>query len=232
MNLLERAKNLQDTLSAVSRIKEEETTAKLLRDRQLQLAELRQRIHEARQKLEVLRPHGITAPTPTASAELTERLTECRAALVQTSRIEDTLWRPMVKSLQGLSTRHDNTVKGAIKQRFDTVDALKPQSVAALAEALGRLQEFQSIQAERSSLVSTEWETKGVKDLALLLKSAANLLDRWERIRFDDIPAAVEKFLEAARRSGAPIDRFTDEVKAWLEKNGLLSRVRISLAKE
>ncbi len=232
MTLAERAKRLQDTLSTVSWLKKEEEAAKLHRARREQLVELRQRITEARRKLEVLRTHAHAAAEPAVSADLAERLMECRTALAQSSRIENSTWTPLTRSLQGLATRHENLVKAAIKQQHDAVSTVDTKSVTAMAEALGRLQELLDIQRERTSLVSTEWETKGVEELAQLLQRAAKLLDRWEKISFEDIPPAVERFLEAARRGGAPYDRFNDEVRAWLEKNGLLSRVRISLARE
>lgn len=47
-----------------------------------------------------------------------------------------------------------------------------------------------------------------------------NLIADWNSLSSDDVPLGVQDFLKAATTHGASIDRFTPEVKAWLDEKG------------
>ena len=65
----------------------------------------------------------------------------------------------------------------------------------------------------------------------------SNFLEKGERLEeivamVDDFecPQAVRQFLDRARRNGAPLSMVVPEVRAWLEDNDLLGKLKVRLA--
>ncbi|MBD2101017.1 hypothetical protein [Leptolyngbya sp. FACHB-261] len=49
----------------------------------------------------------------------------------------------------------------------------------------------------------------------------ALLVSEWNSLSSGEVPIAVQDFLKAATTHGATLDRFTPEIKAWLDEKGL-----------
>lgn len=47
------------------------------------------------------------------------------------------------------------------------------------------------------------------------------LVSEWNSLSSGEVPIAVQDFLKAATTHGATLDRFTPEIKAWLDEKGL-----------
>lgn len=47
-----------------------------------------------------------------------------------------------------------------------------------------------------------------------------HLITDWNSLSSDEVPIAIQDFLKAATTHGATLDRFTPEVKAWLDEKG------------
>lgn len=144
--------------------------------------------------------------------------------------LEDDSWKRLMNAVELDSVGLSAHVREAINAEQARVRDLKPERYEATAAAQKKEAQFSKWSALRDSLLAPPaWYTRGPADLRRLLARSQELESGAHELDFAGAPDNVRRFLDAARKGDAAIADLTPEIRRWLEKQGLLINLRITL---
>jgi hypothetical protein len=227
-NVRERSELLRAALTKHQQVQRGHDAAKAIRGRVSELAELREAIAAAVAKVMALRAKDFTVEKPEVPAKAADALAAYLSQGVAVEggkefgrlkraleKVRDEVHAIVVKALEDLR-RSVPTVDDALLKQIEQV----PGCAAQVA----------TIRQERTNLLRK-------KDLnALSAEELANFLDQCQAVRtladaldVAGFPKEVLEFFKAVRKGGAPLDKFTNVVRNWLEQRDQLRHVRVTV---
>jgi hypothetical protein len=228
MTLLQRCQNLRSQIEIRNELKRAHKDAEALRERTDELRSTKAEIVGQLEKLAVLRRKGANATRPPSPKAAIGLVREFIPAL-ETKPTE--IGKSYGQLKRALETFRKG-VQSAAEKSIDTINKDLPsidESFLKQVEMIpAYVKQVASIRDQRDRLL---------KGIDIRLMPAADLeqfLDRRDSLRAladqllpVEFPKEVLEFFKAARHEGAPLDKFTETVRDWLEKRNQLKNVRV-----
>jgi hypothetical protein len=228
MTILNRCKDLIARIEARNELKRAHKDAEALRLRTEDLRSTKAEIVGQLEKLAVLRRKGVNTvrpPSPVASLGLLRELINMpRTNPTEISKSYAQAKRTIEAFRRGVESAGEKAID-AVNRDLPSIDESFLKQVEMIP---GYSRQVGSIREQRDRLL-------GGKDIHQM--AAAELdefLNRRESLRAlvdqllpTEFPKEVLDFFKAARHEGAPLDKFTESVRAWLEKRNQLKNVRV-----
>jgi hypothetical protein len=226
VTLLERLQAAVETASQAEALAQRAAAGESIDEVAAQVRDLRLRLVRATVRRTALKAYatGVTDwPDPAKSSAA---LAPFRAAVQEKSTGGKAEFRQLVLALDKMVEGAEQAVSVAVKLCCKSLrDDARP------LDDLGGIEGFAgpAIAVKRSveDLLARDWLRADDDTFARLLEERAEVQKRCDSLVRADVPKAVRAFFRAARGGGAPLGMLTDEVIAWLDKNGQRDKVRL-----
>jgi len=228
MTLPERCRNLRAQIDQRNELRRAHHEAKAFRERTSELLGLRTQVSSDLAKLLVLKKKSVAigkVPAVTGTLGLFE---ECKRGLAanpnETGRDFGLLKRSVDKVRKGLESAIESAL-GSVNRDLPSIE----ESFLKLVELIpGYLTRVARIREERDRLHrGTNLESMTAQELEEFLDRRDALKQLADQLNPEEFPKEVLEFFKAARRGGAPLEKFTSSVQEWLSQQDLLTSVRI-----
>lgn len=228
MTLPERCRNLRAQIDQRNELRRAHHEAKAFRERTSELLGIRTQISSELAKLLVLKKKSVTiGKTPAVTGAL-GLLEECKRGLevnpTESGKDFGLLKRSVDKVRKGLET----TVGSGLESVNRDLPSIE-ESFLKLVELIpGYLTRVARIREGRDRLHrGTNLESMSAEELEEFLNRRDALKELADQLNPAEFPKEVLEFFKAARRGGAPLEKFTSSVQEWLSQRGLLTSVRV-----
>ena len=227
MTLVERSQDIKSRLAYQGQLKESQELARQVQERTGTITKWRTAAATAHEQLIVLGEAGRTVPqvggtiAVLACRRFAEKV-ESRSAVDGDWSVFKAVVEKQVDAVEG------HAIEGT-RQAQVQVRQLSIENLEAMAKIQGKEAEFARLRQEKAELERESWKNRQPEQLRKLLGRLSALLAGVEALSDLKAPPEVQSFLDKARRSEALVDDLTPKVKSWLDANGLLGRLRITL---
>jgi hypothetical protein len=228
MTLPERCRNLRAQIDERNELRRAHHEAKAFRERTTELLGIRTQVSSELAKLLVLKKKSVMIGKVPAITGALGPLEECKRGLAanptESGRDFGLLKRSVDKVRKGLES--------AIESGLESVNRDLPsieESFLKLVELIpGYLTRVARIREERDRLHrGTNLQSMSAQELEEFLDRRDALKEVADQLNPAEFPKEVLEFFKAARRGGAPLEKFTSSVQEWLLRRGLLTSVRV-----
>lgn len=227
MTLIERSEDIKRRLAFQSELKASQVQARQVQERTATIKGWQKAAATAHRQLRVLSEAG----RPVQVAEGTQAVLACRrfAEKVADRTAGDGDWAAFKNIVEKQVSAVEGSALDGARAAITQVRELSIGGLEAMAKMQGKEALFAGLLQEKQSLEREVWANLSAEQLRALLSRLARLVAGVESLSDLKAPPAVQTFLEKARRAEAIVVDLTPEVRTWLEGNGLLDRLRITL---
>ena len=228
MTLPERCRNLRAQIDQRNELRRAHHEAKAFRERISELIGLRTQVSSDLERLLVLKKKSVAIgklPTVTGALELLEACSRVLAGdPTESGRDFGLLKRSLDKMRKGLESATESGLQ-CVNRDLPSIE----ESFLKLVELIpGYLPRVARIREERDRLHrGTDLESMNAQELGEFLDRRDALKELADQLNPAEFPKDVLEFFKAARRGGAPLEKFTASVQTWLSQQGLLTSIRI-----
>ena len=234
MTLVERTAALRERCEGLATLDEKIDKAQALGTRFAELRSAAENLSEILATAAMLEKAGISVSPPAASvAQVQNAIAKIKTRFGQ-SREADALtkgqdWRVLIRELpkvvSDLESAASESWESHAQQLFSgDAPAAVHRTLAPTDANKAALFKYRQTHERYSRLKSNL--PKSLEEVAELGRIAEEL----KAVKFDhDVPASVRKFLEALP-AGAPLALLTDEVREWIEREGVTKRYQVVVA--
>jgi hypothetical protein len=228
VTLPERCRNVRTQIDRRNELRRAHHDAKAFRERTSEFLGIRSAVSLEFAKAQVLKRKTVTlGKTPVAAVAL-GLLEECKNGLEANPSESSKDFGPLKRSLE--KVRKD--LSSAVEKALESVNRDLPsidESFLKLVELIpGYATRVARIREERDRLHrGTDLKSKNAEELEQFLDRRDALRELADQLDPAEFPEDVLEFFKAARRGGAPLEKFTDSVQEWLSQRGLLKNVRV-----
>ncbi len=228
MTLPERCRNVGAQINRRNDLRRAHHDAKAFRERTSEFLGIRSAVSLEFAKAQVLKKKKVTlGKTPVVAVAL-GLLKDCKTALETNPTESSKDFGPLKRSLE--KVRRD--LSSAVEKALESVNRDLPsidESFLKLVELIpGYSTRVALIREERDRLHrGTDLKSKNAEELEQFLDKRDALRELADQLDPAEFPEEVLEFFKAARRGGAPLEKFTDSVQEWLSQRGLLKNVRV-----
>jgi hypothetical protein len=235
--LTDQAKQVQEDVEALKTARRNRKQEDRFRSRREKLRGLVQDVLPPVRTLRVLHENGINVEYEDENLDQTTQ----RIETIRRKFQEEPSW--IIRSENDLSDldkwirRHRDKIQRRVQSAWrdyyqDQVPDLSEDLLRVLEQFDDFRQAVKTIRERGGQLKNWKEDPPQTDDaLSAFQKMAQQRRATWEQLRSDEMSEDVLDFLVDAGTKGASVDQLTDEVRTWLEKNGLLDRVQITLSK-
>jgi chromosome segregation ATPase len=228
MTLPERCRNLRAQIDQRNELRRAHHDANAFRERTGEFLRLRTQVSSDLARLLVLKKKSVAIGKLPALTGALEQLEECKRALAanptESGRDFGLLKRSVDKVRKGLESAIESSLQ-SVNRDLPSIE----ESFLKLVELIpGHLSRVARIREERDRLHrGTNLESMTAEELEEFLDRRDALKELADQLNPTEFPKEVLEFFKAARRGGAPLDKFSASVQAWLSQQGLLTSIRI-----
>jgi hypothetical protein len=231
MTLLLTTQQLRGRIERHTQLAKAHKAAGSIRERAVELKEVREQMTATLSRLEVLRREGgvvIKPPDPAASLQLAnDYRTQLKQTDMESGKEHNKVRRSAEKVLGELAKLLESAVT-SIEKSIPSIDETYLKEVEQIP---GYADQVQTVRRERAALLSGRSLREMEPDqLSIFLKRREVVKTLADRLTPEEFPKEVREFFSAMRRGGATLEKFTDTVRQWLADRDQLKNVRISLA--
>jgi hypothetical protein len=230
MTLARRAQDLRERIDAVIRLGKAHKEAESVRARASELKASRQQLETTLAKASVLAKQtnaSLKVPdVSAASTNLTDYSNALRDAGAADTGKDYARFRRSLSKVIGDLGKVVETALDAIEKDAPNIDETFLKQVELIPGYAPRVQE---IRRERDALLTgRDLSAMDAAQLSIFLKKREAVKTLTDRLDVKEIPKDVLDFFSAARRQpGAPLEKFTEAVRRWLEDRDQLKNLRI-----
>ncbi len=227
MTLVDRSDEIKRRLAYQGQLKANQEQARQVQDRTATIKEWRRAAALAHEQLFELTKAGRAGPV----AGGTDAVLACRrfAEKLVAHTAGDGDWASFKVVVEKQVSAVERSALDAARAAQAQVRTLSLDNLEALARIQGKEAEFAALRVEKHNLEREAWTNRPADQLRNLLTRLASLDAGVQSLSDLKAPPDVQIFLDKARRSDAQVEDLTPAVRAWLDKNGLLGRLRITL---
>jgi hypothetical protein len=232
MILLDRCQTLRERIEKHESLRRAHKEAEGFRDRASALEEVRQALAGAMGRVRVLRLKGVAIakmPDPTTTLAA---LQEYQQSMVDGStegggKDYGRLKRSVDKVGKDVVAAVEKALE-SVKRDLPTIEEAFLKQVSHIPAYAGQVDR---IRAERDALLArSEPARMAPEDLATFLERRDQLRKLADELNPEEFPKEVLEFFKAARQpGGAPFEKLTETVRAWLHERDQLRNVRVTV---
>jgi len=228
MTLPERCRNVRVQIDQRNELRRAHQEAKAFRERASEFLAIRTQVSAELAKILVLKEKSVTigkAPIVTVVLGL---IGECKNGLEtnpnESGKDFGRLKRSVEKVRKDLASATANALE-SVNRDLPSIE----ESFLKLVELIpGYLTRVARIREERDHLHrGTDLESMSAQELEYFLDRRDALRELADQLNPSEFPKEVLEFFKAARRGGAPLERFTPGVQEWLSQRHMLNSVRV-----
>jgi hypothetical protein len=228
VTLPERCRNVRAQIDRRNELRRAHHDAKAFRERTSEFLEIRGAVSLELAKAQVLKKKTVAVGKPPVVATALGLLNDCKSGLETNPTETSKDFGPLKRSLE--KVRRD--LSSAVEKALESVNRALPsidESFLKLVELIpGYAMRVARIREERDRLHrGTDLKSKTPEELEQFLDRRDALRELADQLDPTEFPEDVLEFFKAARRGGAPLEKFTDSVQKWLSQRGLLKSVRV-----
>jgi hypothetical protein len=228
MALFDRCKSLRDRIAGHESLRRAHKQAEAVSNRANELVKVQRELSADMRRVKVLRAKGLEVPPlPSPAAALAAR--DDYAEELKGSFSEGGNYRRLMRSLDRVARDLREAVTKAlatVKRDLPTIDDGFLNLVALIpahSEQVARIRNARDALFARADLASMSPE-----ELKTFLDQLEDLRKDADSLSPTEFPKEVLDFFKAVRhRDGAPLEKLTETVRAWLEERDQLRNVRV-----
>lgn len=228
MVLLDRCRSLRERIGKHDSLRRAHKEAEAFRDRANALEGIQRELAAATRRIEVLRLKGLqVAKLPDPTAALAAR--DAYVGELSDDSSEGGNYSRFKRSIDKVARE----VGAAVTKALETVKRDLPTIEEAFLKQVELIptytEQVARIRKERDALFANA-EPAGMapEELATFLDRRDDLRKLADRLNPTEFPKEVLDFFRAARQQdGAPLEKLTETVRAWLQERGQLKNVRV-----
>ena len=231
MKALDQSLNLRLRIERYDALKRAYTEAERFRHQADDLRELHQKLSAGRAKRDALVARGIDIDTNANPGRSMQLLETFRKAMSDESSDGGIDFAKLKRSARAIAKRLESSLEKAIKavkdefHSFDEAYLQQVELIPGYSETVARIR-----QQRNALLQGTDPVQMAPATLADFLDRRESLRNLSEEVQPEDFPAEVREFFRATRRQeGAPLEKFTETVRAWLQEKDLLKDIRVRM---
>jgi len=230
VTVLDRCMTVRSQIQARNALKLAYKNAETFRERATELRELRTDLDAAISRLKVLKARDLLPRVLPSPAKAVTVLTKCQAGLAANPNEIGSDYGLLKRALNGMTKE----VLGVVDKVLDAVERDLPSVDEAFLKHVELVPGYQSkvlgIRQQRQAFLQGTDPRKSAEALAQFLDRRTELRSLADDLKPSEFPVEVLDFFKAGRQGqGAPLEKFTDGVKRWLNERGLLKNVRVTV---
>jgi hypothetical protein len=231
MTLLDRSRTLRERIEKHESLRRAHKEAEGFRDRATTLDEARQVLAGALGRVRVLRLKGVTIPRMPDPTGALAYLGEYQQTLVDSSTETGKNYGVLKRSVDKVG----KDVVAAVEKALDSVKRDLPTIEEAFLKQVELIPAYASqvgrIRQERDALLAGgEPGRMTPNELATFLDRRDELRALADQLKPAEFPKEVLEFFRAARQQGgAPFEKLTETVRAWLQERDQLKNIRVTV---
>jgi hypothetical protein len=230
VTVLDRCTSVRSQIQARNALKLAYKNAETFRERATELKELREGLDAAVARLDVLKARELLPRSVPSPAKATTVVARCQEGLAANPNEIGTDYGLLKRALGGLTKE----VLGVVDKVLEAVQRDLPSVDEAFLKQVELVPGYQgkvvSIRQQRQAFLQGTDPKRSSEALAQFLDRRTELRSLADDLEPSQFPTEVLDFFKAGRQGqGAPLEKFTDGVKQWLNERGLLKNVRVTV---
>ena len=230
MTVLDRCTTVRSQIQTRNILKLAYKNAETFRERATELKELRASLDAAMSRLDVLKARDLlprVVPSPAKAATVVAR---CQEGLAANPNEIGSDYGLLKRALGGLT----KDLLGVVDKVIEAVERDLPSVDEAFLKQVELIPGYQGkvlgIRQQRQAFLQGADPRRSAEALEQFLDRRTELRALADDLKPSEFPTEVLDFFKAGRQGqGAPLERFTDGVKKWLNERGLLKNVRVTV---
>lgn len=230
MPAIERFASLRDEIARRDTLKRDAKEAEKYVERANEVQALRERLTAAAARIRVLRDYQIEIDR---FKDVTSTLTSLQNYLTKLIDTPEDTGRD-----HGTAKRSFDSLTSDVEEKVEASLRAIIKAIPAVEEVFLRQVELNPQYAARVATIRAAYQAlnRSVASAGLSAGDLREFLRKRDELRAladglnpDDFPQEVLDFFKAAKQGGAPLEKFTEAVRQWLEARGQLKSVRLTV---
>jgi hypothetical protein len=229
MTLQDRCKQIRSKIGARNELRRSHKEAEALRERVGELQAARRAVSDAVRQLAVLTAKGVGVPKLPSPATTITLLLEVQRSITETPHERGKDFGNLKRSIDKVGRQLREKVEKAIESVKRDLPAVEEAFLKQVEVVPGYEARVASVRQQRDALLKGNDPNVSAEALEEFLDRREALRRLADELKPDEFPKDVLDFFRAARHSGAPLEKLTDTVRAWLSERDLLKNVRVTV---
>lgn len=232
MTVLERCKNLRERITQRDVLRRADKEAETFRARVAELRPVRVQLSRDLERLEVLQRKGVAIIKPALPTTALKVLKECEASLKANPNESGRDFGRLKRSIEKVGDELSATTNKALDLVTGDLPTIEENFLKQVELIPSRKDQVAKIREKRDALFKgkgLDLRSKTAQDLEQFLERRNELRALADELSPEEFPKDVLEFFKAVRQGGAPLEKLTDSVRAWLAARNQLKDLRITL---
>ncbi len=232
MTVLDHCKNLRERITQRDVLRRADKEAEAFRARVSELGPARAQLVGDVERLDVLQRNGVAIIKPPLPTTTLIMLKDCQNSLAAHPTGSGRDFGRLKRSLDKVSEE----LRAATNKALDVVTRDLPtieENFLKQVELIpSRKEQVARIREKRDALFkgkAVDLRARTAQELEQFLEKRNELRALADELSPEEFPKEVLEFFKAVRQGGAPLEKLTDTVRAWLAARGQLKDLRITL---